>query len=47
MESKEKEGSQRSLSGSPGPAAAAIKGEEALAARRPQLVIEGIAAQLC
>ena len=42
MESKEEEeGSQRSLSGSPGKAVAAIKGEEDLAARRPQLVLEG------
>ena len=42
MESKE-EGSQRSLSGSPGATAAvvAIKGEEALAVCRPQLVLEG------
>ena len=45
MESKE-EGSQRSLSGSPGPvaAASAIEGEEALAACRPQLVLEGVVA---
>ena len=42
MESKEEdeEGLQRSLSGSPGPAVAAlaIEGEEALAVCRPQLV---------
>ena len=49
MESKEEEeGSQRSLSGSPGPeavaAVAAIEGEEALAVYRPQLVLEGVVA---
>jgi hypothetical protein len=40
-ESKE-EGSQRSLSSSPGPTAvvSTIEGEEALAACRPQLVLE-------
>jgi len=46
MKSKE-EGSQRNLSGSPGPAVLVIEGEEDLAARRPQLVLEGIVAQLC
>jgi len=48
MESEE--GSQSSLGGSPGPAAA-IEGEEALAARRPQLqrhyVLEGVVALVC
>ena len=40
MESKE-EGSQRNLSESPGPAVAAIEGEEDLATRLPQIVLEG------
>ena len=48
MQSKEEEeeGSQRSLSGSPGPAeaATAIEGEEAHAVCRPQLVLEGVVA---
>jgi len=37
----EEEGSQRNLSGSPGPVVASIEGEEALAARLPQLMLEG------
>ena len=44
LEEEGEEGSQRSLSGSPGPAAAAlaIEGEEALVVHRPQLVLEGV-----
>ena len=50
MESEEEERSQRSLSGSPGTAAAAlaaIEGEEALAVCRPQLVLEAVVALFC
>ena len=44
MEEEGEEGSQRSLSGSSGPAAGAlaIEGEEALVVHRPQLVLEGV-----